>query len=120
MSREAKFGGVTVRMNDDGSLFVYQPDSNRVLSPELAHQLVKWLKDRDWEFELLSPLTAEEVALALSTVPAGITNTSATRTETTGGTRIDFDPPIELEVAEAPEVKPVPKRRGRPPRRPQA
>lgn len=39
MSRSARFGGVTVQFNDDGTLFVYQPDSSRVMSRELANQL---------------------------------------------------------------------------------
>jgi hypothetical protein len=40
---EAKFGGVTVRFNEDGTLFIYQPDSNRVLGRELAEELTTWL-----------------------------------------------------------------------------
>lgn len=45
MSKSAKFGGVQVQLNEDGTLFVYQPDANRLLSPGLGRQLASWLTD---------------------------------------------------------------------------
>lgn len=40
---EVRIGGVTARFNEDGTLYLYQPDSNRLLSAELADQLVQFL-----------------------------------------------------------------------------
>lgn len=45
MSESKRFGPVQVKFNDDGTLAIYQPDSNRVLSAELAQALVAWLND---------------------------------------------------------------------------
>jgi hypothetical protein len=56
---EAKFGGVTVRFNEDGTLFIYQPDSNRVLGQDLAEQLAEFLAERIG----LVPLAPWEAAL---------------------------------------------------------
>lgn len=40
---EARIGGVQVRVNPDGSLWIYQPDSNRLMGPELAEKLTQYL-----------------------------------------------------------------------------
>lgn len=45
MSNEVRIGGVTARFNEDGTLYLYQPDSNRALSAELADRLVAFLSE---------------------------------------------------------------------------
>lgn len=91
MSKSARFGVVQVQFNDDGTLFIYQSDSARVLSPELARDLICWLQFRGPD----SHDSGEEVVTPRqSTVPAGVVNTS--------------DGPTELAKAEAGRVKPAP------------
>ncbi len=46
MSNEVRIGGVTVRFNEDGTLYLYQPDSSRLMSEELAGDLIDWLVTR--------------------------------------------------------------------------
>lgn len=43
MSNEVRIGGVTARFNEDGTLYIYQPDSNRALSSELTYDLLEFL-----------------------------------------------------------------------------
>lgn len=75
---EVRIGGVTARFNEDGTLYIYQPDSNRALSSELAGDLVDWLvlnygpmqtaADGEWR--------APKTGWYSPTVPAGVINTS--------------------------------------------
>lgn len=48
---EVRIGGVTARFNEDGTLYLYQPDSNRALSAELADNLVTWLAEHSLQLE---------------------------------------------------------------------
>jgi SAP domain-containing protein len=71
MSGGARFGTVQVRLNDDGSLWVYQPDPSRVLSPGLAGDLIDWLV---LNYE---PMNTPAVAFDFqSTVGGGVIGTS--------------------------------------------
>lgn len=45
MTSDVRIGGVTVRFNPDGTLFIYQPDSHRLISAELAEQLIGFLAE---------------------------------------------------------------------------
>lgn len=83
MSNEKRFGGVSARVNEDGTLFLYQPDSNRLLSAELAQRLCDWLAE-SLGLKLTLPL---DTVLTFNsntiypqavqdTVPAGVLNTS--------------------------------------------
>lgn len=78
-SGPARFGPVQVKFNDDGTLAIYQPDSNRALSAELAKDLVSWLAVNSG----LMHISAEDLALptiapqsAQSTVGGGVISTS--------------------------------------------
>lgn len=71
---ETRIGGVQVRVNPDGSLWIYQPDSNRLMGSELAGELVSWLTT-----QLVYVTATPEWRAAVdaqSTVPGGVIATS--------------------------------------------
>jgi hypothetical protein len=44
MTDSWKIGGVTLQVNEDGSFFIYQPDSNRALGKETAIQVADQIR----------------------------------------------------------------------------
>lgn len=43
MTKHWKHGSLAVELREDGTLSIYQPDTNRVLSAELARELLEFL-----------------------------------------------------------------------------
>jgi len=76
MSNETRIGGVTVRINDDGTLYLYQPDSSRLMSAELAEKLADWLNVQVLRQHGLEFNERSEVVPIQSTVPSGVIMTS--------------------------------------------
>lgn len=132
MSKSARFGGVTVQFNDDGTLFVYQPDSSRVMSGELAEQLFVFLRDHIFPVRYVDGEAIRrdiEEVVAFSAVPAGVINTSEGAVDPEADAAIAAlnagaqpEPrawePGEVEALGGDKViepsKPAPRRRGRP------
>lgn len=133
MSKSARFGPVQAHFNDDGTLSIYQPDSNRVLSAATAGELVAWLNDNG-SAELIHPGLESDYYAAQSTVGGGVISTSegavsltaaeleqdrnaaeALNQMTAEAHADGFDETV-ADFGPARDVKPAPRRRGRPPK----
>lgn len=138
MSKSARIGGVTAQFNEDGTLHIYQPESNRVMSQELAEQLAAFLAeglnlnlaeehvgrsvvlfDSDLDTPDHAPKLAEAFArerrFTQDTVPAGVVNTSEPEYPEVSGAGVPY-PPVETPAESIPDPKPpiVKRRPGRP------
>jgi len=86
VSESKRFGPVQVRFNEDGTLSIYQPDSNRALSPGLAWDLIQWLTTA------CPPRTLSfRPQAAQSTVGGGVISTSEGPVDALSGTEAEAD-----------------------------
>lgn len=130
--RYARFGGVQVRVNPDGSLWIYQPDSNRLMGPELAEKLVFWLSLNVSINQMERGELVDLDVPASGTVPGGVIATSDGAVDPEADAAVaalnagaELEPrewePGEVEALGGDKViepsKPAPRRRGRPPRK---